>query len=97
MATVTSKQFTLNWRDITRGFITAIITAFLTSVYQSIESGALPTLAQLKTAGLIGLGAGVSYLLKNLLSPAKIEIVPANKEQVEAIKSGEATVEVVPK
>lgn len=97
MATLTSQQFTLNSRDIIRGLITAVITAFLTSIYQGIEAGSFPTAAQLKTAGLIGLGAGISYLLKNWLSPTEIVITPASKDQVEAIKSGDAEAKVVNK
>lgn len=75
----------------------AVITAFLTSIYQAIEAGSFPTTSQLKTAGVIGLGAGISYLLKNWLSPTEIVITPASKDQVEAIKSGDSEVKVMPK
>jgi hypothetical protein len=34
----------------------------------TLDSGALPTLAELKSAGIVGLTAGISYLLKNLLT-----------------------------
>jgi hypothetical protein len=63
-----SNFFNLNWSDLVKGFVMAVLTALLTSVYQVIQSGALPTLAQLKVSGLAALVAGIAYLIKNLLS-----------------------------
>lgn len=74
-----SKMFNLSIGDAGRGFIVTLIGAALTVLYSSISEGALPTGAQLKTALLVGLGAGISYLLKNVFTgvPAVIEVDPA--------------------
>lgn len=64
-----SKFLSLNLRDILRGVLMTAITAASTGIYQSLDSGALPTLAQLKVSGMVGLAAGLSYLLKNLFTP----------------------------
>lgn len=58
----------INWRDILKGFITAFITAALTMVMQLLDSGHLPDISHLKAAGAIGLIAGLSYVVKNLLT-----------------------------
>lgn len=71
-----SKLFNINMGDLGRGFIVTLIAAALTVLYQSIQDGAIPTLLQLKTAIMIGLGAGISYLIKNVLTgvPKSIEV-----------------------
>jgi hypothetical protein len=63
-----SGLFKLDWKDFVNGFITAVITAFLTQVAQSIEAGVLPTLVQLKASGVFGLVAGIGYICKRLIS-----------------------------
>jgi hypothetical protein len=64
-----SPYFSLNWQDALKGFVVAAITAALGIIAQSIDAGhVLPTLAELKAAGIAGLGAGVAYLLKNLFT-----------------------------
>lgn len=63
-----SDIFSINWRDLGKGFVTAVITAALTAIATSIEAGHLPTLAELKTAGLIGLVAGIAYIIKNFFT-----------------------------
>jgi len=66
-----SKFLQLNWKDAVKGFAVAALTAAIAGVYESLQLGSLPTLAQLKTAGLAGLAAGAAYLLKNLFSGEK--------------------------
>jgi hypothetical protein len=68
-----SDLFSINWRDLGKGFITALITAALASISMAIEAGSLPTLTQLKTAGLAGLVAGIAYLIKNFLTNGTAE------------------------
>lgn len=58
----------LNLRDLTNGLIVAFLTASLTSLIAILDSGVLPTLAELKAAGLAGLVASLAYLLKNLVT-----------------------------
>ncbi len=70
-----SDIFSINWRDLGKGFVTALITAALTAIATSIEAGSLPTLAALKSAGLVGLVAGIAYLIKNFLTNGTGEAV----------------------
>jgi hypothetical protein len=58
----------INWLDILKGFIVAVLTVVLAGVYTSVQSGKLPTLAELGTLGIAGLAAGIGYLIKNLFS-----------------------------
>jgi len=97
MATVTSKQFTINWRDIVKGLITAFLTAFVTSVYQWISNGSFPTADQFKTAGLIGLSAAMAYLIKNFFTPAEVVVTGVKNDTINDIKDGQADVKVITK
>jgi len=63
-----SNFLNLNSQDLLKGFIVAFLSTALTGVVATLDSGALPTLAELKSAGIVGLTAGISYLLKNLLT-----------------------------
>ena len=58
----------INWRDIGHGFIVAFGTSVLTGLYDIINGGGMPTMEQLKTIGMIGLGAGISYLIKKVFT-----------------------------
>jgi hypothetical protein len=90
MATVTSKQFTLNARDFLRGVWMAVILPVLATIQTSISNGELTF--NWKLIGLTALGSFIAYLIKNFLSPTEIVITPATKEQAEAVKTGEAEV-----
>ena len=63
-----SNFLNLNVDDLVKGFIVAFLSTALTGVVATLDSGALPTLTELKSAGIVGLTAGISYLLKNLLT-----------------------------
>jgi hypothetical protein len=63
-----SSFLSLNWKDILKGFIVAAITAAVAGISQSLEAGAFPTLTQVKTSALVGLAAGLSYLIKNFFT-----------------------------
>ena len=63
-----SNFLSLNWKDLLKGFIVAAITAAVTGISQSLEAGSFPTVAQLKTSALVGLAAGISYLIKNFFT-----------------------------
>lgn len=64
----------LNFNDLIKGVIVAILSAFLTAILQILESNSLPTLEQLKSIGMVSLIAGASYLIKNLLSNTNGEV-----------------------
>ena len=57
----------INWRDILHGFFIVFISASLTGLIQTLEASQLPTLADVKTHIIVGLTAGVTYILKQLL------------------------------
>jgi hypothetical protein len=70
---------TINWADILKGFLLAAITAVITGIYQAIQTGGLPSMADLQTIGIVALGAGLSYLIKNLLTNS--DGTPLKKEE----------------
>ena len=74
-----SKFLTLDTKDAINGFVVAFLSAALTAVLATLDSGTLPTLAELKSAGIIGLTAGLSYLIKNVLTNSNGELVKAEK------------------
>ena len=59
-----SKLWTLNWFDVGKGLLVAVLSAVLTVVYQSIEAGSLAF--NWKAIGLVASAAAVSYLMKQL-------------------------------
>jgi xanthine/uracil/vitamin C permease (AzgA family) len=69
-----SKLFRLNKNDLVKGFILAILTAFLTGLYQVLIVGEISVEA-IKTIFIAMLTAGVSYLIKNLVSNNNGEIL----------------------
>lgn len=73
MATVqTSKQFTINWRDITKGLVIAAISPVIPIVSDTINSGSLTF--DWKHIGLTALSAVVAYLVKNFFTPSQTVI-----------------------
>lgn len=64
----------LNLRDLINGLVVAFLTASLTALVQVLDSGVLPTLAELKSAGLAGVVASLAYLLKNLVTNSQGEM-----------------------
>ena len=65
-----SNFLSLNLRDAVNGFVVAFFSTALVSIVEILDSGNLPQIEELKTAAMVGLTAGVSYLLKNLFSNA---------------------------
>lgn len=70
-----SKFLSLNQLDLFKAAFLAAIVAALTSLMDIFASNALPTIAQLKTAGLIAGTSCISYLIKNLISNSMSEIM----------------------
>lgn len=57
----------LNLTDFGHGLLTAVIGAIGTYLVNLIQGGtAIPTLADLKAALLVGVGAGISYIVLTL-------------------------------
>jgi VIT1/CCC1 family predicted Fe2+/Mn2+ transporter len=72
-----SKFLNLDVKDAVNGFIVAFLSAALTGIVTTLDSGVLPNVAELKQAGVIGLTAGLSYLLKNLVTNSNGDILKA--------------------
>ena len=65
----TSKFLALNWADIFKGLLMAILTPAVVIIQQSLESGIL--IFDWKSIVTASIGGGVAYLLKNFLTPQK--------------------------
>lgn len=75
MATiVTSKQYTINWRDAGKGVLVSAITGALTAAEQALTT--TPVVISWKTIGIAGLAALGAYLLKNFFTPSQTVIKP---------------------
>jgi hypothetical protein len=65
----------LNKNDIVKGVIVAILTALVASLYNGLETGGLSlTWLYFKPIVLSSLGAGLGYLLKNVLTNSNGQI-----------------------
>lgn len=64
----------LNLRDLTNGLVVAFLTTGLTNLIQVLDSGKLPTLAEVKAGALAGVVASLAYLLKNLATNSQGQI-----------------------
>jgi hypothetical protein len=63
-----SKIGSLNWNDALKGFLVAFFMATLTGLIDTLELGTLPNLKAIKVHAIAGLVAGLSYLLKQLIT-----------------------------
>lgn len=74
MTQVTSKQFTVNWLDIGKGLLLAILTPAVATIEQSLEAGKITF--NWKLIAITSASAGLAYLVKNFFQPAKTIITP---------------------
>jgi len=82
-----SKFLQVNWQDLVRGLVVAVITSFLTALLPIVQSGKLPTMAQLGVCGIAGATAAIAYVIKNLLTNSKDQMFVAEpKEDAEETK-----------
>ena len=70
-----SKFLKLNRRDFINGLIITVFCAFITGFYQLIANGGTLNWVTIKPVVIASIGAGVSYLTKNLLSNSKGEFM----------------------
>jgi len=75
-----SKFFRLNSRDFIKGLIVTIICTFITGLYQLIASGFILNWITLKPVVIAAVGAGVSYLTKNLLTNSDGDFMSWDKQ-----------------
>jgi membrane protein implicated in regulation of membrane protease activity len=65
----TSPLFSLNLKDLGKGFLVAVGGAVIAAIQSSIQAGSLSF--NWKTIGSVALAAGLSYLGKNFFTPAQ--------------------------
>lgn len=63
-----SKFLKLNSRDFIKGLIVTIICAFITGLYHVIANNFSISWVSLKPVVIAAIGAGISYLTKNILT-----------------------------
>ncbi len=80
-----SKQFTLNWRDLLKGFLVAAGMGGLTTLYEVIENGAdFFSEATVNSALKAAILAGIVYLIKNFVTNSDGGVVkPKQKPNTE--------------
>jgi hypothetical protein len=69
-----SKFMSINSADFVKGLIVAVLTVIIVGVENIIQTGTLPTWAQLQSIGLAALGAGIAYLIKNLFTNSQDQL-----------------------
>lgn len=62
----TSNFLSLNWLDVAKGLLMAILTPVVVIIQQSLESGVFTF--DWKTIGLAAVGGGFAYLVKNFFT-----------------------------
>jgi len=96
MPTVTSsKQFTLNFRDVLKGLIVAVILPVINVIYESIQAGSFEF--DWKRIGLLAAGGFIAYIIKNFLTPAEVVVTGVKNDTIDDIKAGDAEVKVMTK
>jgi len=72
-----SSFFNLNLIDLAKGFVMAILGTVISGLYTIINSGGkIPqTWPEWQTLLMVGLSAGLAYLVKNLFTNSKNELL----------------------
>jgi len=76
-----SSLFTLNSKDWIKGLVIAILTAIITVVYNTIQTGAL--VLDWKAISIAAISAALAYITKNLLTNSDDQLLtkePVKKE-----------------
>ncbi|MEO6610758.1 MAG: hypothetical protein ABIT05_01455 [Chitinophagaceae bacterium] len=79
----TSTQFSLDIRDGLKGLLVAVITPVFTVIINSLEAGSLTF--NWKAIAITALTAGLAYVLKNFLTPAKVVVSNASEAVKDAV------------
>ena len=75
-----SNFLSIKSKDLIKGFIVAILSVVAMGIMTSLNSGVLPTMAELKPLALTGAAAGISYLLKNFLTNSEDKFMTGEKK-----------------
>lgn len=65
----TSPLYSINWKDAIKSLVIAVGSPVLVAVERVIDAGKMDF--SWKSLAMIGIGGGVSYLLKNFFTPAQ--------------------------
>ena len=74
-----SDFFALNWKDLLKGVIVAVLTAVFATVAGLIQTGTLFAKESLAAIGISALTALLAYLSKNLFTNSDGEILTKEK------------------
>jgi hypothetical protein len=69
-----SEFLKINWLDLGKGVLVAVLTVVLQGVIDILQTGLLPTLQQIYAFLGPGLAAGLAYILKNLFTNSQNEL-----------------------
>ena len=72
-----AKLFMLNARDFLKGLVVAVITAILTFLVNELQAGSSVDVDLFKRMGIAAVISFLSYLLKNLFTNSKGEMLTA--------------------
>ncbi len=83
MKTIIGQKFgQLMSKDLVKGFIMAILTVIVTFAYTSLQAGTLPTDgATWKHEAILGLSAGLAYLIKNFFTNSNDQFLTAEPKK----------------
>ncbi len=65
----------LGWRDFAKGLVVTVLATALGGVYNVLTVGGAITVEVLKTSGVMGVTAGLSYIIKNLLTNSEDQLL----------------------
>lgn len=68
---VTSKQYSLDWRDFLKGLFVSVMTSVLVIIENSISAGQFKF--NWREIGIVALGSAVAYLIKNYFTPSTVK------------------------
>lgn len=74
-----SKLFTFNLQDVLKGLFVAFITSLLTGVWQLFQTGSALNWPTIQPVLFTAIAAGLSYIIKNVLSNSEGEILKGEK------------------
>ena len=79
MATTSSPSpfMSLNWTDLGKGILMAILTPVITVIYQTIQSGSL--ILDFHSICIAAISGFVAYITKNFFSGISLSTSPATK------------------
>lgn len=67
--------FSLNLRDLVKGFVVSVLTVVVAGLSETLSTGVIPTLERVQSLGVLGLAAGGAYILKNLFTNSKDQLL----------------------